>query len=206
MPRLPSKEADILALARQMIAGYQTHGADFPGISWGLLNAKRTIYANARKAQIDARSRLKLATENKNASLDTLRELMKNCLKKSAVDVAGDPDKLQYIGWGPKAPPVSVDPPGQPRNLVALTQGIDSVTLDWKSPAPGSGGPVRTYIIEQRNQPQGGDFSDWQPVDTSLETKATLTGQQRGIQLEYRVKAINTGGQSPPSNTVAVVL
>jgi len=30
--------------------------------------------------------------------------------------------------------------------------------------------------------------------------------QPRGVPLEYRVKAINTGGESVPSNPVAVVL
>jgi hypothetical protein len=206
MPILPCKEADILALARQMLAGYISHAADFPSINRLLLNFKCDAYANAREGQIEALSQMKLATDNKNTSLNTLRELMKNCLKKSQVDASGDPDKLEYIGWGPKAPSVSADPPGQPRNLLALDQGPGSVTLDWKPPALGSGGPVRTYVIEKRNQPQGGDFSNWQQAGTSLETKASLTGQQRGIQLEYRVKAINTGGESPPSNTVAVVL
>jgi hypothetical protein len=207
MPRLPSKEADVLALARQMVAGYQSHGADFPSTNWPFLKFKCLIYTNARKGQIEAHSQMRLATDNKNASLDTLRELMKNCLKKSQVDAAGDPDKLQYIGWGPNAPAVSVDPPGQPRNLVALNQGTSSVTLDWKPPTHGSGGPVRTYLIEQRNQPQGGsDFSNWQPVDTALETEAALKNQPRAVQLEYRVKAINNGGESIPSNTAAVVL
>ncbi len=207
MPKFPSKEVDILALVKQMLAGYQSHGADFPSVIWLLLAPKYIIYANARKGQKEAHSQLQLATDAKNTSLDTLRELMKSCLKKSAVDVAGNPDKLQYIGWGPKAPPLPADPPGQPRNLEALNQGPSSVTLDWKSPAHGSGGAVRTYVIEQRNQPQGdGDFSNWQPVGTALETEATLTGQQRGIQLEYRIKAINIGGESVPSNSVAVVL
>ena len=207
MPRLPSKEADILALARQMVAGYQSHGADFPSINLTMLILKCLAYANARKGQIEAHSQLQLATDNKNASLDTLRELMKNCLKKSQVDVAGAPDKLQYLGWGPKLPPAPVDPPGQPRNLVALHQGTGSVALDWKPPAHGSGGKVRTYVIEQRNQPLGGgDFSNWQPVGTALETEAALMSQQRGLQLEYRVKAINVSGESPPSNTSAVVL
>jgi hypothetical protein len=157
-----------------------------------------------RFSQVD---RLHLPTDNKNASLDTLRELMKNCLKKSQVDVGSDSEKLEYIGWGPKALAASVDPPGQPRNLVTLNQGLGEVSLDWKPPVRGSGGAVRTYVIEQRNQPQGdGDFSDWQPVGTAFEREATLMSQQRGIQLEYRVKAINTGGESIPSNTVAVVL
>jgi len=30
--------------------------------------------------------------------------------------------------------------------------------------------------------------------------------QPRGQQFEYRIKAVNTGGESPPGNTVAVVL
>ena len=31
-------------------------------------------------------------------------------------------------------------------------------------------------------------------------------GQPRGMQLEYRVTAVNLGGTSAPSNTAAVVL
>ncbi len=207
MPKFPTKESDILALARQMVAGYQSHMADFPSIIWPLLYVKSLLYTSARKGQIETHSQLQLATDNKNASLDTLVNLMKACLKKSQVDAAGDPDKLQYIGWGPKAPPASIAPPGQPRNLEALVQGTNEVTLDWKPHARGSGGPVRTYVIEQRNQPQGsGDFSNWQPVGTAIESESTIMNQQRGIQLEYRVKAINTGGESIPSNTAAVVL
>ena len=41
---------------------------------------------------------------------------------------------------------------------------------------------------------------------TAVITEATLTGQPRGPQLEYRIKAVNIGGESIPSNTVAVVL
>ncbi len=40
----------------------------------------------------------------------------------------------------------------------------------------------------------------------SPETNASLKGQPRGVQLEYRVKAINKAGQSEASNTIAVVL
>ena len=46
----------------------------------------------------------------------------------------------------------------------------------------------------------------WQQTAISLETTAKLKDQPRGIQLEYRVKAINKAGQSEPSNTIAVVL
>ena len=207
MPEFPIKESDISELASRMIGGLQLHGADFPDINWIWLDIKYQAYKIREALWRKAYAHLRLATDAKNTSLDTLINLMKACLKKSAVDVAGNPDKLQYIGWGPKAPPTPADPPGQPRNLEALNQGLSSVTLDWKAPAHDSGGAVRTYVIEQRHQPQGGgDFSNWQPVGTALETEASLTGQPRGPQLEYRIKAINTGGESSPSNTIAVVL
>ena len=66
---------------------------------------------------------------------------------------------------------------------------------------------MRTYIIERRQQPEGGgEFGKWQQAGIALESEATIMNQPRGVQLEYRVKAINTGGESTPSNTVAVVL
>ena len=43
-------------------------------------------------------------------------------------------------------------------------------------------------------------------VQVAIESETSLTNQPRGPQLEYRVKAINVGGESIPSNTVAVVL
>lgn len=208
MPKFPKREADILALCEAMIAGYLAHPADFPSRTPGpLLVGLSGQYFATKNTQTSALAAAQIATEQKDDKLDALIEAMKNELKKSEVDAAGDPQKLEYIGWGPKAPPTPTDPPGQPRNLVALNQGTSSVTLDWKPTANGSGGPVRTYVIERRKQPQGGgDFSNWLPVGSALETKATLTGQPRGVQLEYRLKAINTGGESVPSNTAAVVL
>ena len=204
MPKFPKKEVDILALVKQMLAGYQSHAADFPSVIWLLLAPKYFTYTNARKGQIEAHSQLHLATDAKNASLDTLRELMKSCLKKSQVDVAGNPDKLQYIGWGPEAPPSPADLPGQPRNLDAAVQGAGTILLNFDRPAAGT---VRNYIIERREQSVGNaEFGPWHIAGTVLETEASLTGQPRGIQLEYRIKAINTGGESMPSNSVAVVL
>ncbi len=46
----------------------------------------------------------------------------------------------------------------------------------------------------------------WPQAGIALESESTIMKQPRGPQLEYRVKAMNTGGESPPSNTVAVVL
>jgi len=132
---------------------------------------------------------------------------MRTQLKQSEVDVAADPEKLELIGWGRKAPAQPSDPPGQPRNLDPVIQGPGTLFLDWKPPASGSGGPVRTYLIERREQPVGGGaFSAWRQVGASLTPEAHLTNQPRNQQLEYRVRAVNLAGQSAPSNTVKAVL
>ena len=207
MPRFPKREADILALADAMLAGYSVHAADFPSSQGAMLVISRFGYSNAKNDQTDALASAQVATDEKDTALAALAEKMKAELKKSEVDVGTDSEKLEYIGWGPKAPPSPADPPGQPRNLDAVVQGAGTVLLDWKAPARGSGGTVRTYVIERRDQPAGGgEFGNWSQAGIALESEAMLMNQPRGPQLEYRVKAINTGGESVPSNTVAVVL
>ena len=208
MPRFPKREADILALVQAMIDGYAAHAGDFPSNIVFLLWATRSGYITAKDAQIEAMAAAQVATDEKDTALAALLEKMKAELKKSEVDVGDDSEKLEYIGWGPKAPPSPADPPGQPRNLDAVMQSAGTVLLDWKAPARGSGGTVRTYVIERRDQPEGGGggFGNWAQASIALESEAMLMNQPRGPQLEYRVKAINTGGESIPSNTVAVVL
>ena len=205
MPKFPKREADIAALANAMIAGYAGHAADFPSSNRITLMFGRLLYLNARKAQTESLAEAQVATDEKDAKLAALVEKMKAKLKKSEVDVGDDSEKLEYIGWGPKGPPSPADPPGQPRNLDAVMQGAGTILLDWKAPARGSGGNVRTYVIERRDQPEGGgEFGEWRQAAIALESETTLMTQPRGPQLEYRVKAVNTGGDSP-SNTAAVV-
>jgi len=211
MAQFPKAEADVVALANAMIAGYTAHPADFPSMDpltdLVALQTALTDYSTAKTAQVDALAVAQVATETKNLRLDELEERMRDELKKSEVDVGSDSEKLEYIGWGPKAPPTPADPPGQPRNLDPVVQGPGTLFLDWKPPARGSGGAVRTYVIERREQPVGGGaFGSWAQVGIALETESTLIDQPRGPQLEYRVKAVNAGGESVPSNTAAVVL
>ena len=206
MPKFPTRQADILALASQMLAGYQSHAADFPSIGWFALNLRRIRYRNTKKIQGDAFSQSYLASRTKNISLKKLIETMKACLRKSEVDVANNPEKLALISWGPKSAPQPIASPGQPTNLHPVAEGQGMLWLAWDSPATDSGGPVRNYIIERREQPTGGEFGAWNIVGTALNNEINLTDQPRGIQLEYRVKAINTSGESMPSNTVPVVL
>ena len=207
MATFPRRESDVLALANAMLDGYAAHPGDFPNADALTLITLREEYKSARLLQICVIAMAKLATDEKDAKLDALADLMRVQLEQSEVDTAGKPEELRLIGWGPEAPAQPSRPPGQPRALEAVDQGPGTLELDWKPPAPGPVGPVRTYVVERREQPAGGGaFSKWQQVGASLTTEAHLTNQPRGQQLEYRLIAVNVAGEGTPSNTVAVVL
>ena len=211
MPTFPIKETEVAALADLMIAGYTAHAADFPSIDplveLVALQAAIDGYQADKQSQADAKGQAQIATETKSDALGMLEEIMRNDLKLSEVDVTADPEKLTLIGWGPKVAPQPVEAPGQPANLRPEAEGPGNIWLKWDSPPADSGGTVRNYIIERREQPAGGgEFGPWEIAGTSLNNDINLFAQTRGIQMEYRVKAANIGGESTPSNTAAVVL
>ncbi|MBL7107649.1 MAG: fibronectin type III domain-containing protein [Phycisphaerae bacterium] len=208
MPTFPKTEVEVVALAQSMVNGYTTYPADFPSIDpltqLADLQGALTAYNSDKQAQDDASSQAKQATATKVTKLDDLVELMKNDLKLSEVDCAADPVKLSEIGWGTKSAPQPAQAPGQPLDLHPVAEGPGNIWLSWDKPL--SGGSVRTYIVQRREQPAGGEFGDWLIAGTSLNNEVNLLDQQRGVQFEYRVIAENTAGQSTPSNTAAAVL
>ena len=206
MPRYPTQQAQILALAEAMINGYTEHAALFPNADAPLLQSVRDVYNTAAAAQTDAIAAAQVATETKQATLAQLQAEMKKQLKQSQVDTADNPENLEYIGWGPRTTAQSIEVPGQPLALKSIDEGAGTLLIEWKRPARGSGGPVRTYIIERRQLAIDETGDEWRQAAISLETRASLKDQPRGAQLEYRIKAINKAGQSEPSNTIAVVL
>ena len=207
MAEFPKRESDVLALANAMVGGYTAHGVDFPNADVATLTTLREEYKTARFWQICFIAAAKLATDEKDVKLGVLTDLMEIQLEQSDVDVAANPDALRLIGWGPVAPAQPSRPPGQPRTLEAVDQGPGTLVLDWKPPAPGPVGPVRTYVVERREQAVGGGaFGKWQQVGASITTEAHLINQPCTQQLEYRIRAHNLAGTSNPSNTVACVL
>ena len=206
MPVFPTKEEDIYALCNRMFSGIQKHSADFPHIILGFLVIGRLRYRAARRDRVNAISRLRLATKDKDEKLKLLKRIMKDCLRKSQVDVKDDPTKLTLIGWGPKSDPTPIIPPNQPANLTPVTEGAGTVTLKWDKPSNGStGGYVRNYLIQRRDK-DSGEFGPWSLLDTVYHETAELSDQPTQTQMEYRVKASNTAGESNPSNVATVVL
>ena len=206
MPKFPSREAEVLALAEGMIAGYLESPTVFPSANPTELQAKLDAYHTAKGEQVELQAKAVMATEHKDNMQRALEEFMTTQLRQSEVDTKSDPAALNLIGWGPKKAAQPSDPPGQPRLLEAVVQGQTSILLDWKAPQRGTGGTVRTYIVERREATPAGVFGEWHQAAIALETEAHLTDQPRGQQLEYRVYGVNVGGNSMPSNTAAAVL
>jgi len=207
MPKFPHKEMEVLGLAHRMIAGYTDNpgiftNADIPG-----LQALVTAYEAAKDDQETKQAVLHIATELKDVALNDMEVKMNDQLKQSEVDVAANEEALELIGWGPRATPVPTTPPGQVRVLEIVNEGPGTLKLDWKSPDPATGGPVKTYKIERREEPAPGQpMGAWHEAGLAFVTEVFLTGQPRGLQMEYQVIGLNTAGEGPASNIVAVVL
>jgi hypothetical protein len=204
MPKFPKAEPDIVALAQTMVAGYTAHAADFPSVVLADLQTALTDYQTNKDSQADAQAQAKIATETKTVKLVDLVDMMKNDLKLSEVDVGDDPEKLALIGWGPKAPPQPTVAPGQPQNLRPIAEGQGTVWLKWEKPA--TGGQVRNYILQRRDQNGSAEFGAWTLIESTYNVEINLGGQPRGVQMEYRVIAANAAGESLPSNVAPVVL
>ncbi len=195
----PTSEAKIKRLCDTILDGLFWHQPDFPHVIRIRLTSARMLYTVARKKFINGQSQLRIATKAKNKKLSELAKIMRNCLKKSEVDTAANPEKLKLIGWAPKDKPNPPEVPSQPLNLRMTAKENQTVRLEWERPDDDS--RIRNYIIERRQQ-----SGDWQPVGVSYRTEMNLANQPVKVILEYRVKAVNIAGESMPSNTVSVVL
>ena len=206
MPTFPRAENDIDTLVQKMIEGYTTHAADFPNADLAGLTAVHDAYVAAVNTLDETRTQEKIAMRAKETTLDALMAKMKIELRQSEVDTKSDPEELGYIGWGPRSGPTPQPPPGEPRHFVCTEQGKGIVAFDWKNPAAGDGGPVRSYLVERRDADSAGVLGDWHQVGVATSTEVRLTDQPRGILLEYRVRGINPAGEGDPSVAQSVVL
>ena len=211
MARFPRRESDALPLLHAMVEGCDANQTVLPNAHLAGLRAARNAYKDARFGEVCLVAAAKLATDEKDVKLDALTELIRVQFEQSEVDVAAKPDALRLIGWGPEAPAQASRPPGQPRALEAVDQGSGTLVLDWKPPAAGAAAPVRTYVVERREQPEGpwsiaGVEGTNAVRHVSEATEAHLTNQPRSQQVEYRVRAHDLVGASPPSDGAPCVL
>ena len=155
MARFPSKEADVFALAQEMMSGLAANAAVYPSppVTVAEVATAFSAYLTAKNAAIAAQAAAEQATAAKDDALQTLTDGMRADLRYAENTVNFDDDQLKLIGWGGRSARTSLEAPGQARTLEAPRQGDGWVFLDWKEPV--DGGKVAAYKIERRERPSG---------------------------------------------------
>ena len=202
VPRFPSRESDVASLANRIISGLREHTEDFPNPPYGPdeMEATANAYQESYDAVVLAQGAAAAAIDTKGQALETLTDRMKMVLRYAENAVNFDSAKLKYLGWNGRKTRSQLEPPGQPRVLESKREGPGWVYLEWKKPV--DGGKVTAYHIQLLREEE----KQWQDVVTCFETMTVLTDQQRGVELRYRVVAVNKAGTGVESNVITVVL
>jgi len=136
----------------------------------------------------------------KNEMLTEIVAGVKADLKYAEFVARKTPEKLAGFGWAARRSRVAQPAPGEVRDIQMGKQGDTWLTLSWNPPV--DGGIPSAYQI-QRSQ---GTTGIWEEAGTSAATEHVLTNQPRGVQLSYRVMAVNKAGTDNPSGVVQAVL
>lgn len=202
MAKFPRTEAEIIALALQMIAGLNSPSSSFtsPPFTGAELQTELDKFLTERNEATAAEAVYRIEIDQKDDQLDVLSEMMKSDLRYAENDAKGNEARLEELSWSGKAEGTALQIPEQPRTLEAPQQGDGYVFLDWKEPI--GGGAVAAYKIQRRERPAGA----WEEVGSAIPSEFTLINQPKNLELEYRIIAFNRAGESVPSNTAMVVL
>ena len=201
MARFPRTEPKIAELASLLAERLESASDDFPRppVAAGELQAQLDAFNEADFAVTAAYAEAYERSRLKDQALAKLMESMKADLRYAEYTARKAPEKLTQIGWGQRRERRRLEHPGEVRNHRIAGEGDTWIALAWKAPA--DGGAAGAYAIERHAE--GGS---WEAVATVMHTKHRLVDQPRGVELSYRVVAMNKVGTGTPSATVTAVL
>ena len=202
MATFPRTEADILALVDQMIAGLIANPTVFPAplADPTDLADLRAAFWEARDKARDAEVAAREATRKKREALKRLVLAMKRELRDAENKTRRDNTKLSLIGWGAPRPIQRLEAPGQVMGLKIQHEGPDWIVLRWSKPQ--DGGKVASYhVLRCRRGDSKGALAG-----SALMPSIVLEDQERGVEWQYWVVAVNRAGKGPESNRVEAVL
>ena len=202
MATFPTTEASIVELAGTLETGLLDNIDIYPNppVMPVDLDILQTAFDTAKNAAVAATAAAEAAVIAKNDALAALVAAMKRDLRYAENEADYEDDKLKLLGWGGRKAPTPKAAPGQTRVLEVTQQGEGWVSMKWKAPV--DGGAVSAYQVMRRERPEGA----WSMVYAAMTTNATLLAQPRGLELEYRIIAVNKIGEGEPSNTQMMVL
>jgi len=208
--KFPRRKNDIVALTLEVLNGISANASDFPDPPFviGELSSAFTDAQSAMNSRQAKEAELDIAIADERAKFANLKAELRKMLDLAEAYHRANPEKLSLISWGTNSEPVSA-PPAQPLNLSAIRLYSGAVQLDWRAgQRTESNGPVRFYRIERRQRGESSEqWSEWETDKSYSTTRTQLTvyNQPLGVELEYRIVAVNVAGQSTPSNTAAIV-
>jgi len=202
MATFPRTEAEIAALALVVREGLSRATEDFPTppISPEELQTRLDAYNAAMTAIVAAQSVTRERHALKNDALAALVDAVKANLRYAQIAVRDEPEKLALLGWGPPRVRKETPVPGEVRDATILQHGPGWILLDWKAPV--DGGAAVAYTVRRRRRGE----SAWLDIATSVNTEELIRDQERGVELEYCVVAVNKAGVGNPSAVVEVTL
>ncbi|GLH11531.1 Titin, partial [Gryllus bimaculatus] len=88
--------------------------------------------------------------------------------------------------------------PSKPKGPLKVSDvTAEGCKLKWDKPEDDGGEPVDHYVIERMDTETG----RWVPVGTSKTPETEVTGLNEGKEYQFRVKAVNSEGESEPLET-----
>jgi hypothetical protein len=185
-----------------VIVGLTESADDFPAPPVPAADLKTALdsYLATRDKASVADGAAAEAHGEKDDALEGLVDSLRADLRYAEETMKHDGEKLRKLGWGPRRAPSSLEAPGQVRTLEPMRQGPGWLYLDWKEPS--DGGAVAAYRVESRKQMGG----EWQLISMTIDSQEVLADQERGVDLDFQVVAVNRTGKGEPSNIVSAML
>ena len=123
MAQFPRTEAEIAALAQEMISGLAVNAATYPAppVTTAQLGTLFGAYYTAQNAVIAAQAAADAAYTDKADALEALADGMKSDLRYAENTVDFDDDKLKLIGWAGRAAATHLATPTQ------ITEAVEAV-------------------------------------------------------------------------------
>ena len=201
MSRFPKTEAEIAALAPLVVEGFTKAPEYFPTppVPTADLKAKLEAFQASAAAAAEAERIAMERHDDKDDKLEDLAESLRVDLKYAEYAAGKDTEKLTGLGWSPRREATPLQPPGEVREIELADEGSTWVVIRWKAPA--TGGAVAAYRVERKQ-----DAGEWQDAAISMNTEARFNDLPPGVELNFRVLAMNRAGMGQPSATITVVL
>uniref|UniRef100_A0AC34GPF1 Twitchin n=1 Tax=Panagrolaimus sp. ES5 TaxID=591445 RepID=A0AC34GPF1_9BILA len=130
-----------------------------------------------------------------NASIQGLKKGQAYQFRVKAVNKEGQSDPLvTENSVTAKNPWTEPDAPGAP-DIVDWDK--DRADLTWEPPTNDGGAPIEGYIIEKKSKHD----RDWKEcAKVGPQCEGTVHGLKEGEEYQFRIKAVNKGGPSAPSD------